>query len=116
MPTYYYLNRPPGIGCQPGGFDPDTRETYLPGRYVKGRHVLGKVEYPKRLPAEEVHRYDLFPADVRERAELVLARETCQAIKDEYLQTDNDRLVEFKDNDVLAWAVLVLRNHPSVAE
>lgn len=27
----------------------------------------------------------------------------------EYLQTDDDRLVEFKDNDVLAWAVLVLR-------
>ena len=63
---YYYLNRPPAIGCQPDGFI--DRESWMPAKpqllIGKGRdpwHVLGWVEYPEPLAAELVWKWELWP-------------------------------------------------------
>ena len=61
---YYYLNRPPSIGCQPDGFV--DREAWMPARthpVVGGgtRHFLGWVEYPTPLEPEQVWKWELLP-------------------------------------------------------
>lgn len=66
---YFYINRPAGYGCQPDGFS--RYEAWIPAREVVGlgyRSFLGEVEYPIRLAAVDVWKYDLIPADPVERA------------------------------------------------
>ena len=58
---YYYLNRPPNIGCQPDGFM--DREAWMPGHIVSGRNCLGWVEYPEPLEPEQVWKWEFMPAD-----------------------------------------------------
>jgi len=64
---YYYLNRPPGIGCQPDGFV--DRKTWMPGRVLNfGQremvyHALGWVEYLEPLDPEQVWKWELWPHD-----------------------------------------------------
>ena len=69
MFEYYYRNRPPGIGCQPDGFDPDARETWFPRKEVNGVPYFGKVSYPEPLSCEDLYRYKLRPVDLVEYAE-----------------------------------------------
>lgn len=107
MYKYYYLVRPPNIGCQPDGYD--SQESFVPRREVNGRLVWGTVTYPRRLTADEVYRYDLAPTDIKEQAELVFAREPAR-IKKDYLKAPKEQLLEFLGSDFKAWAALVLRN------
>lgn len=66
--VYYYRNRPPGLYVQPDGFDPETRESWYPGKVVKtlmggDRRFMGKVEYQEPLPPEGIREFELWPAD-----------------------------------------------------
>lgn len=64
---YYYLNRPPGSGCQPDGFT--NHESWLPKQCPSEfpRGAFGWVEYPEPLPLEAIWKYDLFPQDTLQR-------------------------------------------------
>ncbi len=63
---YFYRSmRGPGIGCQPDGFDPDTRksgtiDTVTPFGI---RTFWGVVEYPTALHPRQIYKYELWPAD-----------------------------------------------------
>ena len=64
MPSrYYYLNRPPGIECQPSRFT--NREHWSPKRTIPGTEwpAHGWVEYPNPLGPYEIWRWELWPAD-----------------------------------------------------
>ena len=65
---YFYLTRPPGIGCQPDGYT-DT-QIWLPMQYPEEfpRGAFGYVIYSAPLPVSQILRYDLFPADPLEKA------------------------------------------------
>ncbi len=109
MPSsYLYRNRPPGIGCQPDGFD--AHETWLPGREVEGRHFLGRVEYSQSLSWEQVKRYELWPEDELERAEMTFTREGKDSawLREDYLAQSIGKLEAFADRDTKAWAALVI--------
>ena len=60
---YYYLSRPPGIGCQPSGFI--EKEAWTPKQYPPEfpRGAWGWVEYEERLLMRDSWRSDLFPVD-----------------------------------------------------
>lgn len=60
---YFYLNRPPGIGCQPSGYS--ERETWYPKQFRDEfpRGAWGWVTYPERLKLYDAWAKDLFPAD-----------------------------------------------------
>ena len=63
---YYYLNRPPGISCQPDGFI--DRERWAPAVTLNlGRRAVtrahGFVEYPEPLEPAKVWKWELWPAD-----------------------------------------------------
>jgi len=110
--TYYYRNCPPGIGCQPSGFDPDTREYWCPRKEVDGVPYHGQVSYPEPLECKQVWQYELVPADPVEHAEYIFWRE--QEIGSEidlrfdYLNTDRETLEALAKHDALARAALVL--------
>lgn len=113
MPAYYFASRPPGIGCQPDGFDPDTREIYVPRREVvelNGRAVWGKVDYPEPLTSGQCELYDLIPADPVERAQAYISREDPDTVADYFMQTD-ELLAYLRDrhHDHLAGCVLTVR-------
>lgn len=66
--VYYYRNQPPGLYVQPDGFDPETRESWYPGKVVKtlmggDRRFMGKVEYQEPLPPEGIREFELWPVD-----------------------------------------------------
>ena len=66
---YFYINRPPGIGCQPEGFV--DREIWMPAKTHKvvggnNRYFLGWVEYPEPLEPELVWKWELMPRDMCE--------------------------------------------------
>ena len=63
MPRYYYLNRPPGIGCQPDGFT--ERERWSPKREIPGteRTAHGWVEYLEKLDPYQIWKWEFYPAD-----------------------------------------------------
>lgn len=65
---YYYLSRPPAIGCQPAGFT--DREAWMPVQDIPGTEwpAFGWVEYAKPLDFIQVWKYDLRPADADELA------------------------------------------------
>jgi len=106
--VYLYVNRPPGLGCQPDGFT--ERETYSPPQEREGRWFHGRVVYPDRLSLEEIHRYDLWPASPRERARLIFEREgeLAEWLRESYLSQPVEKLREFAPHDPKAWAALVL--------
>jgi len=114
--TYYYRNRPPGIGCQPDGFDPDTREYWRPRREVAGVPYHGKVSYPRLLRFERVWQYELVPADPVERAEYIFWQEQETEpgvdLRLEYLDTSRETLESLAKYDALARAALVILDTP----
>ena len=118
MFTYYYRNRPPGIGCQPGGFDPDTRESWIPMRQVDGIPYLGQVSYPEPLAPEQVWQYELRPADLVEYAEYVfwLERDPSFDVRADYLSAPRERLQRMARHDVLAGAALIILDAQSTQE
>lgn len=68
MNKYYYLLRPPGIGCQPD--NSVEREMWYPVGLIpggSGRHAHGWVTYNDPLPRETVWRFDLLPDDTIEQ-------------------------------------------------
>lgn len=110
--AYLYRNRPPGIGCQPDGFNPDTRKTWLPAKQIDGRNVFGRVEYPEPLAPEQVNRYDLLPENEVELAEMVfwLEGDSAEWLRADYLAADEKMLQDYAERDAKAWAALVIRN------
>ena len=60
---YYFLNRPPGLFCQPDGSI--RREAFIPKReYAPGeRAVWGFTDYSQPLTSEQIWKYELWPAD-----------------------------------------------------
>ena len=110
MYEYYYLSRPPGIGCQPPGFDPDTRETWVPRRETSGSYYWGKVSYPEGLSHEEICRYNLRPVDQVEYAHHVFWEKDAESWEDEYLAQDLSLLYQMiiQSGSILAQAALVI--------
>ena len=109
---YLYRSRPPSIGCQPEGFT--NRETWLPGRQHPsgdGRYFLGLVGYPQPLPFEEVYRYELWPVDEVERAEMTfwLEGDAAKWLLRDYLSLSVEELQQCAGTDLLAAAALVLK-------
>lgn len=111
MPKYYYLNRPPSIGCQPDGFT--ERECWMPMQQIPGseRMAFGRVTYPEHLEFDQVWKYDLLPAAKKDQAEMVFWREGDDAgwIKEDYMGQPVEFLKEHKDRCRFAWAALVLK-------
>ena len=105
---YYFLSRPPGIGCQPDGFA--NREYWRPKQEIPGteRTAHGWVEYPEKLTAEQVEHWSFWIADVLERAEYVFAGKDW--LRENYLSQPIEKLREYADEhrDLKAWAALVI--------
>ena len=59
---YWFLLRPPGIGCMPHGWA--LKEYWQPTQKIPGteRYAHGWVEYTKSLAHEQVWFFDLLPA------------------------------------------------------
>jgi hypothetical protein len=74
MFKYYYLLRPPGIGCQPD--NSIEREYWQPVRDIPipdtSRHAHGWVTYADKLDIEVVWKYDLLPDNELERLNYLL--------------------------------------------
>jgi len=111
MHYYLFLSRPPGISCQPDGFDIDTREVWLPARKVDGRNCLGRCGWPEPLSWQDIVHYSLHPESEIERAELVFAREgeDRQWLRENYMSQPDELLQEYADEDIKAWAALILK-------
>ena len=116
MTAYLYRNRPPGIGCQPDGFNLDTRETWCPAKEIDGRHFWGRVEYSLPLAFGEMHRYELLPEDELELAEYIfwLEGDAAEWLRADYLTADEKMLQDYAEQDAKAWAALVIRQHQAV--
>ena len=81
MPRYLYLNRPPGIGCQPDGYT--EIKHYWPRReYVEAQGdagiyeqpVYGWVDYPEPLTPYQCWKWDFLPVDRVESFVITLSR------------------------------------------
>lgn len=110
MAKYLYRSRPPGIGCQASGWV--EREAWSPPRAhpagSAGQHFWGLVEYPEPLPRREVVRWELWPVDAKERAEMVFDGD--EWLRENYLSQPVDKLWEYAEKgDVEAKAALVLK-------
>lgn len=69
MCRYYYLLRPPSIGCQPqGGINRETFTYFGPVEALDGMKAHGWVEYDEPLEFDQIWRFDLMPANELERA------------------------------------------------
>lgn len=115
MHKYYYRNRPPGIGCQPDGFDPDTREAWRPRKDVNGIPYHGEVSYPEPLSPEDLYRYELRPADLVECAEYIFWQHEGSGLdlRTDYLSTDRATLEIYASrSSVLAQAALIILDTP----
>jgi len=111
MFTYYYRNRPPGISCQPDGFDPDTREYWQPRRKVNEIPYHGAVSYPQPLTPKQIWQYELRPADLVEYAEFIFwedGRADDIAMREDYLSTDRADLENMAQFSKLAQAALII--------
>jgi len=64
---YYYLLRPPGIGCQPDNFV-DRKGGREQMTLIGGRNwtIHGWVDYTQPLKAEELYKWDLWPHNAAE--------------------------------------------------
>lgn len=110
MHEYYYRNRPPGIGCQPDGFDPGTRESWVPRKDVNGIPYHGKVSYPEPLDHEDLYRYELRPVNLVEYAEYVFWQhgDPGYDIKADYLSANRALLESYAPGSILAQAALII--------
>jgi len=106
MPTYYYRNRPPGIGCQPDGFT--RREDYYGAAQGRNTRYHGEVEYPEALTHEQVYKYELVPADTLEAA-LFDLREKGDWLIGDYAEAPVEVIEQCSRNDTVAWWILRLR-------
>jgi len=82
----------------------------LPARTVGARHFFGKVEYSEPLDFEKIHKFELWPEDVKVRAEMVFWREgdAAEWLRADYLAADVNMLREYQERDAKAWAALIL--------
>lgn len=73
---YFFLNRPPGIGCQPSGFS--ELVTWFPKEFPEDfpRGAFGFALYPNPLPLKDIWAKELFPADPLQRM-VYIAWEDC---------------------------------------
>jgi hypothetical protein len=114
---YYYLNRPPGIGCQPDGWT--ETETWMPAQPIPGqetRHALGWVKYPEPLDHLRAWRFDLHPADPVELAHYAfwmagdMDEAEAQYMEADYLDSSEEELQQLVlRGDYLAAHALVLK-------
>ena len=115
---YFYRNRPPGIGCQPDGWE--EREAWSPVRAVpeiasdlKHHHFHGWVEYQRALTPYICWKYELLPADPVERAVFMFyvsaGRDTPEMIR--MIDDHMDCLSANEGGrDVLVWYASILRD------
>lgn len=117
MPTQYlFKSRPPGIGCQPDGFVPDTMEAWYPAKSHEScptRRFFGSVEYEEPLPFERIDHYSLYPVNLLERAEMVFWREGESAdwLRKNYLSQSVEDLRDFayeRDDEKARAALIIL--------
>ena len=117
MNRYFYLLRPPSIGCQPEGFT--DRQGGLPKKdwemsSGQSLHAFGYVEYFKPLKFEQIWRYDLLPDNDVERARLYFwekaGRDARRAkeIESEYIAQGEAWLEENKRLDPACIMALIL--------
>lgn len=110
---YLFLSRPPGIGCQPDGFDIDSREAWLPRRDIGGIYCLGRCGWHEKLSPRDVWHYSLRPESEIERAELVFWDHKdgfSEWLREDYMSQPDEFLKEYADKgDNKAWAALVLK-------
>ena len=73
---YFFLNRPPGIGCQPEGHT--HLETWIPKQHPEEfpRGAWGYALYPAPLSLLDIWKKELYPANPLEKA-VYLAWEDC---------------------------------------
>ena len=117
--TYYYRNRPPGIGCQPDGFDLYTREYWCPRKEIDGVPYHGVVSYPTPLTPEQIWQYELRPADLVEYAEFIFwedGRADNVDMREDYLNTDRADLESMSQFSKLAQAALTILDARSAQE
>lgn len=108
MPRYLYLNRPPGIGCQPDGFT--EFKAYWPQREVDGVYCLGWVEYAEPLTYRQIRKWDFMPADPVEAAIYRLARlEFGSDVLREYWELSDADLDRYAITEVLIDAIPALK-------
>lgn len=96
--VYFYLNRPPGPGCQPDGFT--SKETWLPKQFPQEfpRGAWGLVAYQKPLNFVQIDSYDLLPQNLLEKAVYVAWLEAdrdsgiTQFVLDSYWQLSESEL------------------------
>lgn len=116
MSKYYYLSRPPGIGCQPD--DSISMETWCPVRPIPPlptqmmndyrRPAHGFVLYAKPLSYYRAWKYDLLPADETERLAGYLwiqgERDRLDTLDllSSYLEIEPDMLADFAERDHVA--------------
>ena len=101
------------LGCQPDGFDPDTRESWIPMKYMNGIPYLGKASSPAPLSHEDLYRYELRPVDLVEYAEYVFwqhrqHRDPGFDVRAEYLSAGRAFLEEYASRSILAQAALII--------
>jgi hypothetical protein len=100
MNEYLYINRPPGIGCQPPGGN--VSATWYPMQDqdtpIGRRSFFGKVKYDEPLPLKEIDRYELLPVDRLEWAKLQI----WQCVKwDEYFSETLESYRKVQDRQTL---------------
>ena len=106
MPKYYYINRPPSIGCQPDGWI--EREGWRPRRDVNGRPFHGFAVYEQKLTPKQIWQYELYPEDIMERAKQVFYNEP-EALYNDYMTTPIEALKEWANTCRYCQAALILR-------
>ena len=116
MAKYYYLSRPPGIGCQPDGdisreaWSPTKPIPPLPTQTVDDyrRPAHGFVLYAKPLSYYVAWKHDLLPAEETERLAWYLWIQgerdgaSTMALLSSYLKIDPGTLAGFAGQDHIA--------------
>ena len=112
MYEYYYRNRPPGISCQPDGFDAESRQAWIPRRKIDGILYHGTVSYPEPMSYYQMWHYDLRAVDPVEYAEFIFWVDAHQSgrdwLREMYLDMDRDVLEEDASHDIYAQAALII--------
>lgn len=121
MFKYWALNRPPIYAARPEGqaaFDVWLPMRSIPNpeasRSIGERHCFGWVEYEQQLSKETVWKWELLPADRKERCEyLAWYRADRDQLEAEYRLGDyidlgEERLREIVDEDYSGFADLAL--------
>lgn len=114
MYTYYYVNRPPGMGCQPDGWV--EREDYFGRTDRQHSPYHGHVRYDRRLTLDEIYRYELEPNDLVEGA-LYHLRDELPYWINEYVEADPIEVKRFAEkHDKVAHWIHLLRQGGRLSE